>query len=101
MDSKTGLQVKNMSGAVPESQVVGSYVPESQDCDVGSVHEGAVQQQEEDHEVDAELGLPDLSMRDKCERLQRDQADIRRFNVACNEDDRRYISMEISTVQYA
>ena len=36
-----------------------------------------------------ELGLPDLSVHDKCERLVRDQASVKMFNRACAEDDRR------------
>ena len=69
-----------------ESQVDG-YVAESQDCAVGSALRGDEQNEEE--EVCSELGLPNLSMQDKCERLQREQADLRLFNIACTEDDRR------------
>ena len=36
-----------------------------------------------------ELELPSLSLKERCERLLQDQADLQRFNVACKEDERR------------
>ena len=59
------------------------HVPDSQAGNMGSMPLDAGRDNVE------ELELPSLSLKDRCERLLRDQADLQRFNVACKEDDRR------------